>query len=334
MRVLITGGAGFVGSNVVAVAAERGDDVAAVVREPPPRPERRCRYLALDLLDAEAVRAALTDVRPDVVVHAAIWNDFAGIYADGTFTDKGDGTWSWSFPTTDDVAGATDTVTASDGTGSTATDSFHYSAANANPVLGTPSNTSQSNCSASISATFTDVGTADTHTATIAWGDGNTTDQAAVTESNGSGTVTGSHTYGSPGTYNVTVTVTDDDGGGDTSDSLVVNNNPQVSGNQPPIIAGKTFNIGSTIPVKVIVTGCVAGLSPKVWYATHPAGTTTSPSPAGKSSKLAGQMRYDASLPGFIYNWQTKGINAGIYDVVITDLPGASSPFATVTLVK
>jgi dTDP-4-dehydrorhamnose reductase len=82
MRVLVTGGAGFVGSNVVAVAAERGDDVAAVVRKPPPRPERRCRYLALDLLDAEAVRAALADVRPDVVVHTAIWNDFAGIYAD------------------------------------------------------------------------------------------------------------------------------------------------------------------------------------------------------------------------------------------------------------
>ena len=32
MRVLVTGGAGFVGSNVVAAAAERGDEVVAVVR--------------------------------------------------------------------------------------------------------------------------------------------------------------------------------------------------------------------------------------------------------------------------------------------------------------
>jgi dTDP-4-dehydrorhamnose reductase len=82
MRVLVTGGAGFVGSNVVAVAAERGDEVAAIVRTVPPRRESRCRYLALDLLDAGTVRDAIASIRPDVVVHTAIWNDFAGIYAD------------------------------------------------------------------------------------------------------------------------------------------------------------------------------------------------------------------------------------------------------------
>ena len=82
MRVLVTGGAGFVGSNVVAVAAGRGDDVAAVVRSSPPRPDPRCRYVALDLLDADAVKSAVASVRPDAIVHTAIWNDFAGIYAD------------------------------------------------------------------------------------------------------------------------------------------------------------------------------------------------------------------------------------------------------------
>jgi dTDP-4-dehydrorhamnose reductase len=82
MRVLVTGGAGFLGSNVVAVAADRGDDVTATVRAPPPRPDRRCRYVALDLLDRKAVRAAVAGAQPDAIVHTAIWNDFAGIYAD------------------------------------------------------------------------------------------------------------------------------------------------------------------------------------------------------------------------------------------------------------
>jgi hypothetical protein len=131
-------------------------------------------------------------------------------------------------------------------------------------------------------------------------------------------------------------TVTDDDTGSNTSGTLVVNNNPQVSGNQPPIIAGKTFNTGNTIPVKVIVTGCITGLTPVVGYAPHPSTVPlgTPPNPAGKSSKVVGSMRYDVTLPGFIYNWQTKGLSAGKYDVYITGLPGVAVPFATIELVK
>jgi dTDP-4-dehydrorhamnose reductase len=82
MRVLVTGGAGFVGSNVVAVAAEHGHEVAATARVLPPLPDSRARYVQVDLLDDGAVRAAVADVRPHVIVHTAIWNDFAGIYAD------------------------------------------------------------------------------------------------------------------------------------------------------------------------------------------------------------------------------------------------------------
>jgi dTDP-4-dehydrorhamnose reductase len=81
-RVLVTGGAGLVGSNVVAVAAERGHEVAAIVRRPPAASHPRCRYELLDLLDAAAVRSAVGAARPDVIVHTAILNDFRGIYAD------------------------------------------------------------------------------------------------------------------------------------------------------------------------------------------------------------------------------------------------------------
>jgi hypothetical protein len=264
-------------------------------------------------------------------------NDTLTLTADntvGTFTDNGDGTWSWSYPTNDDVASNTITVTADDANGGTATDTFEYSAVNADPVVQTP-NDDQSNCGVSISASFTDAGTADTHTATIDWGDGNTTN-GTVTESNGSGTVTGSHTYAGPGNYTVKVTVTDDDNGSDTSDGLVVNNAPHLTYPEPPIIEGKTFKIGSAIPVKIVVTGCTAGLAPTI-KVQEDGGSAAAPNAKGKSSKVAGQMRYDASLPGFIYNWDTKGLSKGYYTISIDGLPTSLSPtlnYAVVELVK
>jgi len=64
------------------------------------------------------------------------------------------------------------------------------------------------------SADFTDPGT-DTHTAVWDWGDGTT--PGTVVESDGSGSVSDSHTYTIPGVYTITLTVTDDDGGFGTS---------------------------------------------------------------------------------------------------------------------
>ncbi|MCA9238731.1 MAG: hypothetical protein KDA37_00960 [Planctomycetales bacterium] len=61
-----------------------------------------------------------------------------------------------------------------------------------------------------LSASFTDAGTLDTHTALIEWGDGTST---AATVDQLAGTLAGSHVYAQGGFYNVTVTLTDDDTG-------------------------------------------------------------------------------------------------------------------------
>jgi PKD repeat protein len=62
-----------------------------------------------------------------------------------------------------------------------------------------------------ITASFEDLGTADTHSALIDWGDGSTS-AGTIVEYAGLGTVTGSHAYAAGGIYVVRLTLTDDDG--------------------------------------------------------------------------------------------------------------------------
>ncbi|GAA5505791.1 PKD domain-containing protein [Novipirellula caenicola] len=69
-------------------------------------------------------------------------------------------------------------------------------------------------------ATFTDVGTVDTHTAQIDWGDGSAAIIGTVAQGAGSGIVSGSHTYADDGVYTVTVRVADDDMTGDFIDGV------------------------------------------------------------------------------------------------------------------
>ena len=69
------------------------------------------------------------------------------------------------------------------------------------------------NNTVSLSANFTDANLQDTHTATINWGDGSDAapdvTPATVTESQGSGSISGNHVYNATGLYTVTVSVTD-----------------------------------------------------------------------------------------------------------------------------
>jgi alpha-tubulin suppressor-like RCC1 family protein/N-acetylneuraminic acid mutarotase len=72
-----------------------------------------------------------------------------------------------------------------------------------------------------VSASFTDPDPAQSHTAVWNWGDG-TSSGGAVTEQGGAGSVTGSHTYSTPGVYTVSLSVTDSAGGNGQADHRYV----------------------------------------------------------------------------------------------------------------
>ncbi len=78
--------------------------------------------------------------------------------------------------------------------------------------ISAPIDPTQVNTEITATATFTDPGVLDTHTATFDWGDLTPSDGAII-----GSTITGTHTYTTPGGYRLTLTVTDDDGGEATS---------------------------------------------------------------------------------------------------------------------
>ncbi len=70
---LVTGGNGFAGSHLIDQLLETEPRVAAWAGPgaPPPRPGDRLRWDEIDILDRDAVAAALTALRPSVIYHCA-----------------------------------------------------------------------------------------------------------------------------------------------------------------------------------------------------------------------------------------------------------------------
>lgn len=82
MRAYVTGGTGFIGSNIVKVFAQRhGATVHCPVHSFVPDGPQRYTTEPLDLLDREATLASVAHFDPDVIVHSMILNDLDGIYA-------------------------------------------------------------------------------------------------------------------------------------------------------------------------------------------------------------------------------------------------------------
>ena len=103
---------------------------------------------------------------------------------------------------------------------------------------------------ASLTVGIADRDAEDTHTATIAWGDGSseTVDPASASFSR-------THTYAAAGRYTATVTVTDSHGHVTTTTADVVVELSS-TGLLSPFRDGGTVKAGSTVPLKVGFTDC------------------------------------------------------------------------------
>jgi DNA/RNA endonuclease G (NUC1) len=118
---------------------------------------------------------------------------------------------SFSF-TPDDNGTYAVTLVVSDPHGGTDTKSASIDVTNVAPVIGSvsgPSSAIANGTAATVALTYSDAGSADTHTATYTWDDGS----SATTVACAGGNCSASHTFPRAGTYRVDMTLTDDDGG-------------------------------------------------------------------------------------------------------------------------
>lgn len=177
-----------------------------------------------------AISGTATDPDNDPLTPSWSWAAGAGVDAGATCT-FGDAS---SLPTTvtcTDDGVYTLTLSASDGNHPAVTSTATLTVANVAPVVSITSPTDMSQvmtgANVAVAASLSDAGANDTHTCTIDWGDGSTT-QGTVTN----GVCSGSHAYATYGTYDVTVTATDDDNGkgSDTVTVVVADTETKVTG--------------------------------------------------------------------------------------------------------
>jgi hypothetical protein len=126
-------------------------------------------------------------------------------------------------------------------------DSFVYTVTNVAPVVGVAAIAAVTEGDiVTVAATFTDVGSADTHTATIDWDDG---DPEPGNLNQPGGTVSGTHTYDDNGSFTINVEVCDDEGlCSDNEIVLTVNNALPVvfAGGDKNLQEGEEIDLGAT----------------------------------------------------------------------------------------
>lgn len=73
--ILVTGGSGFIGSNLVAMLAERGSIVTNVDIQPPLEPSQSHSWVECDIMDSAHFCAVVQEVRPEIAIHLAARTD-------------------------------------------------------------------------------------------------------------------------------------------------------------------------------------------------------------------------------------------------------------------
>ncbi len=189
---------------------------------------------------------------------------------------------------------------------------------------------------ATATASFTDPGILDTHTATVTWNVGGTGPIVTLVESGGSGTVTGKITIGAGcyPTLTATVTVTDKDGGGGSRSGTLVGSADAYAASFQAPIKDNERNIakyGNVVPIKVtLVSSCTgAAITTASLFVTLTPGpngeyidTTNIVAESVSAADTLNLMRLNGS--GYIYNLTTKGLTPSM-DYAVRIRSGSSS---------
>lgn len=78
MRVIVTGGSGFIGTNLVDHFIKRGHEVCNLDLVAPRHPDHGTYWRQIDLLDGAALQQAVADFDPEWVLHMAARTDLGG----------------------------------------------------------------------------------------------------------------------------------------------------------------------------------------------------------------------------------------------------------------
>lgn len=78
MRILITGGSGFIGTNLICKLAKLGYEILNIDIRSPRYPKELCDFRKINILDFNSIEKAFADFSPDYVVHLAAVTDLNG----------------------------------------------------------------------------------------------------------------------------------------------------------------------------------------------------------------------------------------------------------------